>query len=57
MGTKFEVLIWIRTDAPDNVNSGYRNVSVWCGESVLKALMELRKAKKRTGCATLKWRG
>jgi hypothetical protein len=57
MGTKFEVLIWIRTSEPDNAHSGYRNVSVWRGESVLKALMELRKAKKRTGCATLKWRG
>jgi hypothetical protein len=57
MGTKFEVLIWVRTKAPDNAHSGYEHVLVWRGESALKALMELRKAKKRTGCATLKWRG
>jgi hypothetical protein len=57
MGTKFEVLVWVSTNPPDNAHSGYRHVSVWRGESLLKALIELRKAKKRTGCATLKWRG
>jgi hypothetical protein len=56
MSTKFEVLAWVSDNLPETVHSGYRHVSVWRGESALKALLELRKAKKRTGCATLKWR-
>lgn len=52
MGTKFEVLIWVKGS---DGNYGYQEY--WCGESFLIAVWKLFMAKRSgCGCATLHWR-
>jgi hypothetical protein len=54
MGSKFEVSIW--GVFPELGNNNYCYKSIWQGESFIKAIIILIKAKTRTGCAKLEWR-
>lgn len=51
MGWKYEVQGYFATD------EGYAYVSVYEGQSLIKAILAMRKAKKVCGCVKLAWRG
>jgi len=52
MGYTFEISVWI----DDRHRGCYRYLSLWTGESFLKALYHLWKFKKSHGCVKLEWR-
>ncbi len=50
MGWKYEVQAYLATD------EGYEYVTVYEGQSLIKAILAMRKAKKVSGCVKLAWR-
>ena len=51
MGWKYEVLAWLPLE-----DEGYTDVAVYYGNSLIKSIIAMRRAKKASGCVTLKWR-
>lgn len=51
MGYKFYVLSWVMEE-----QGKYANLEVYGGQSFIKALLAMRKAKKNSGCVRLEWR-
>lgn len=58
MGNKFEVWTWERIEGAEfGAHNAYQYVQFWRGQSLLKALWNLYKAKKTgSGCVKLEWR-
>lgn len=51
MGYKFEVLAYEKMS-----DGSYRDIQVYTGESLIGAVLAMRKAKQNCGCVTLRWR-
>jgi len=50
MGHTYVVIAWI------NGSHGYTNEEQYVGESLIKAIRAMRKAKRVSGCVRLEWR-
>lgn len=50
MGYRFEVWAYIP------VEDGYAYCQTWQGQSLLKALIEMRRVRQHAGCVRLEWR-
>lgn len=51
MGWKYEVEAYLPTD------ESYAYVTTYTGQSLIKAVLAMRRAKKVAGCVKLSWRG
>lgn len=55
MGYKYEVSKWeLKMNAGDH--NIYRYAQVYAGDSLVMAILAMRKAKKTSGCVKLEWR-
>jgi len=52
MGNTYEVTAWVLIKG----DKYYKNVNAYRGESLIAAVIAMWKAKKTSGCVTLKWR-
>ena len=54
MGYKYEVSAWVLEHGLGY--GGYTYKTVYAGDSLLKAIISMIKAKKTSGCIKLEWR-
>lgn len=52
MGWKYEVFAWTQV-----AGGPYRDVEVYQGASLVRAVLAMRRAKRTSGCVRLEWRG
>ena len=53
MGYKYEVLMWAKDEGAGGC---YNDIQFYTGESFFGAMLAMRRAKRISGCVTLKWR-
>lgn len=51
MGWTYEITKFVKVD------NSYQNVFEYRGESLLKAILAVLRARKESGCVTFTWRG
>jgi hypothetical protein len=51
MGWTYEVTMWVQT------NDGWQDEFAYRGESLLSAVLAIRRARKISSCVRLTWRG
>lgn len=59
MGYKYEVIAWVygKNDSCERDDKQiYKDVQIYAGRSLVKALWAMLKAKQNSGCVTFKWR-
>lgn len=61
MGTRFEIHVWIKKHFYNEDCSGLDHVEygyglVWSGDSILKMIFHLIKAKRGFDCVKLEWK-
>ena len=56
MGSEWEVCSWRGGFPHDNTGSPYRYVTVYYGNSLLKAIIAMYREKKNYGCVKIEWR-
>ncbi|QDM56471.1 hypothetical protein PP996_gp45 [Gordonia phage SheckWes] len=57
MGTRLEVLAWVKDGLPLVEGQPYRWDTVYQGSSWFFALRAMVRAKKHSGCVKIEWRG